>query len=264
MEKKYNFLIPIKNKDLIRLGREADGGYVVDKNVVQKTDYLVSFGLGSDWSFELDYIKLNGKVKITMYDHSVSIYPYLKQILKYLRRLITFRSKLSDLKERVSQLKNYLNFLNLSNVNFYPEKIIFPTQNKNDTDIDKVFSRIPNNEKIILKIDIEGGEFKIIDEILKYKSRINKLIFEFHWLNINEDKFIKSVKKIKESFNIIHLHGNNHCEKLSSGLPIALEITFINKEIQKDNGEYVNSFPNKSLDFPNNPYKEDLSFSFSK
>ena len=37
MEKKYNFLIPIKNKDLIRLGREADGGYVVDKNVVQKT-----------------------------------------------------------------------------------------------------------------------------------------------------------------------------------------------------------------------------------
>ena len=64
MEKKYNFLIIIKNKNLIRLGREADGGYVVDKNVVQNTDYLVSFGLGSDWSFELDYIKLNGNAKL--------------------------------------------------------------------------------------------------------------------------------------------------------------------------------------------------------
>ena len=50
--------------------------------------------------------------------------------------------------------------------------------------------------------------------------------------------------------------------KTRPGLPIALEMTFIHKDIQKDNGEYVNEFPNKELDFPNNPYKEDLNFSF--
>ena len=59
MEKKYNFLRPIKNENLVRLGRNADGGYVVDKNVVENTNHLVTFGLGPDWSFELDYIKLN-------------------------------------------------------------------------------------------------------------------------------------------------------------------------------------------------------------
>ena len=50
------FLIPIKNKNLIRLGREADGGYVVDKNVVQNTDYLVSFGW---FDCRLNWITLN-------------------------------------------------------------------------------------------------------------------------------------------------------------------------------------------------------------
>ena len=85
MEKKYNFLRPIKNKNLIRLGRKADGGYVVDKNVVQNTDYLVTFGLGPDWTFELDYIKINQNLKITMVhgskDNSVPVV-YSKKILK--------------------------------------------------------------------------------------------------------------------------------------------------------------------------------------
>ena len=45
MDKKYNFLKPIKTNNLIRLGRKADGGYVVDKEIVLNTDYLITFGL---------------------------------------------------------------------------------------------------------------------------------------------------------------------------------------------------------------------------
>ena len=85
MDKKFNFLKPLKNQNLIRVGREADGGYIVDKKVVASVDYLISFGMGSDWSFELDYIKINKKVKIFMYDCYVSKKPYLKEILKYLK-----------------------------------------------------------------------------------------------------------------------------------------------------------------------------------
>ena len=39
MDKKYNFLKPIKNENLVRLGRAADGGYIVDKSIV-KNMYL--------------------------------------------------------------------------------------------------------------------------------------------------------------------------------------------------------------------------------
>ena len=134
---------------------------------------------------------------------------------------------------------------------------------KIDTDIDKVFSRLPIDTKVVLKSDIEGSEFEVIDEILKHQSKIKMIIFEFHWMNTNEQIFLESVKKLKNNFNIIHIHGNNHCEKLQSGLPIALEMTLLNKNIQKDEGKYVKNFPIKNLDYPNNPYKEDLTFSFT-
>ena len=263
MDKKYNFLKPIKTNNLIRLGRKADGGYVVDKEIVLNTDYLITFGLGPDWSFELDYRKHNPKINIFMYDYTVSSLPYFKEIWKYLRRFLTFRAKLNDVIDRITYLKNYLKFLNLKEVNFYSEKITYPMKEKIDTDINKVFSRLPIDTKVVLKSDIEGSEFEVIDEILKHQSKIKMIIFEFHWMNINEQIFLDSIKKLKNNFNIIHIHGNNHCEKLQSGLPIALEMTFLNKNIQKDEGEYVKNFPIKNLDYPNNPYKEDLTFSFT-
>ena len=198
-----------------------------------------------------------------MYDYTVSSLPYLKEIWKYLRRFLTFRAKLNDVIDRITYLKNYLKFLNLKEVNFYSEKITYPMKEKIDTDIDKVFSRLPIDTKVVLKSDIEGSEFEVIDEILKHQSKIKMIIFEFHWMNTNEQIFLESVKKLKNNFNIIHIHGNNHCEKLQSGLPIALEMTLINKNIQKDEGKYVKNFPIKNLDYPNNPYKEDLTFSFT-
>ena len=89
------------------------------------------------------------------------------------------------------------------------------------------------------------------------------LIFEFHWLDKNEEIFLRSIKKLQKNFNVVHIHGNNHCEKLSTGLPITLEMTLVNKNIKSNEVTYVNDFPIKNLDFPNNPYKKDLSFSFA-
>ena len=262
IDKKYNFFKPLKNNNLIRLGRKADGGYIVDKDIVEKTNFLITFGMGPDWSFELDYIKLNHKINIFMYDYTVSSAPYLKEIWKYLRRLITFRAKVKDVKDRINYLINYLKFFKLKNVNFFPEKITYPIKDKIDTDIEKVFSRIPSQENVILKSDIEGSEFEVIDEISKFSSRIKMLIFEFHWLDKNEEIFLKSIKKLQKDFDVVHIHGNNHCEKLSTGLPITLEMTLVNKKIKSNEVTYVKDFPIKNLDFPNNPYKKDLSFSF--
>ena len=88
------------------------------------------------------------------------------------------------------------------------------------------------------------------------------LIFEFHLVDNNEENFYNSIKKIQKNFDIIHIHGNNHYSKLDSGLPLILEITLINKKFAPDNQEYVNNFPIIGLDYPNNPFKEDLVFSF--
>jgi hypothetical protein len=46
-----NFLKPSHETDLIRFGNNWDGGYLIPKDVVYKTKYLISFGVGYDWSF---------------------------------------------------------------------------------------------------------------------------------------------------------------------------------------------------------------------
>ena len=71
INKKYNFLTPIKfpNKILKRFGRLGDGGYVCEDKLVKDTKILVTFGMGPDWTFELDCIKVNPDIRILGADH---------------------------------------------------------------------------------------------------------------------------------------------------------------------------------------------------
>lgn len=262
IDKKYINLRPVKNNNLIRLGAKEDGGYVVDKKIVEKCKTLISFGLGPDWSFELDYKKINSSAEIFMYDYTASSLPYIKQILKYLKRFCTFRANYSAVKSRVSYFFSYLSFIKAKHVIFFKEKITYPAIDLDETDIEKVFSRIHRDEKVMLKCDIEGSEFDIINQIVSYANRIDMMVFEFHWLDRNEKRFSSAINQIQTNFDIIHIHGNNHCEQLSTGLPIALEVTFLNKKFRDAKIEHVNNLPIKNLDYPNNPNKKDIFFSF--
>jgi hypothetical protein len=263
LDKKYNFLRPIKNNNLGRVGRSEDGGYVVDTSVLKKFDNLISFGLGSDWSFELDFIKKKINAKVHVYDHTTDIFIYIKPLIKCFKRFITYRKKYKDLSERFLQLINYVSFINLKNVLFFREKITYPIKiKKKESDIEKAFSRISPQINLILKIDIEGSEYEIIDEIIKYSERIEMLILEFHSLDEKEESFTSSIKKLQNKFDIIHVHGNNHCAKSLSGLPIAIEVTLLSKKYTPEKIEYICDFPLKDLDFPNNSLKKDLFFSF--
>ena len=195
VDKKFNLLKTIKTSKLLRLGRKCDGGYVVNADIIKKCNTLISFGMGSDWSFELDYIKRNNNGSIHIYDYTVSASPYIKEIFKYFRRFITFRESYNALSDRLNYFYNYKKFLGLKNVNFYKEKITDKTQTNIDSDIHKVFQRI-QKEEVVLKCDIEGAEYKIIDQILEYKDRIQMLVFEFHWIDKNEKIFLESINDL--------------------------------------------------------------------
>ena len=45
--------------NLIRLGRKSDGGYVIDKRVINKTNAIITCGLEAEWSFEKQFQKYN-------------------------------------------------------------------------------------------------------------------------------------------------------------------------------------------------------------
>ena len=48
---------PKKEYELTRLGKKNDGGYLVGIQTVKESQYLISFGIRDDWSFEKDFLK---------------------------------------------------------------------------------------------------------------------------------------------------------------------------------------------------------------
>ncbi len=264
LNEKYNLLRPIKTNALVRLGRNMVGGYIVDLDIVEKTDILVTFGFGPEWSFESEFLKIKENSKVVIYDHKLTITPYFKEIWKYLRRFLMFRASFNSLKERYKNLKNYQNFFKQKNVKYYKEKIIHPLKENNCADLSKAMSRLNDNSKIVLKIDIQNNEYQIINQIIEQSNQINLLIIQFYWIDKNETIFIKSIKKLKTKYEIIHIHANNHHDKLDNGLPKMLEITFCNKKFTPNVVGYCNNFPNKELDFSSHPGKQDISFSFNE
>ena len=113
LDKNYNFLKSIKTDNLIRVGAKADGGYIVDSKIIENCNILISFGLGSHWSFELDFLKKNKYLIIYVYDYTVSKWPYLKEIWKYLRRFLTFRVSIETLQPRLDAYHKFRKFINL-------------------------------------------------------------------------------------------------------------------------------------------------------
>ena len=53
----HKILKPKYNYDLIRIGRDNDGGYLVEKKSFENTECLISLGINDDWSFEEDFLK---------------------------------------------------------------------------------------------------------------------------------------------------------------------------------------------------------------
>ena len=67
------FFKPNHNYFLERIGKENDGGYLINSEAILKSDYLLSFGIFDDWSFEKSFKKYNKNAKIFCYDDIISL-----------------------------------------------------------------------------------------------------------------------------------------------------------------------------------------------
>ena len=69
-----NILKPFKsnNQNLLRVGPKKDGGYIIDKRIMNKSKTIVTCGLNDDWVFEKHYLRINPKSKVIAYDHTVN------------------------------------------------------------------------------------------------------------------------------------------------------------------------------------------------
>ncbi len=214
---------PKKYYKLIRIGPKGIGGFVLEEEGFNKSNCLMSFGVASNIEFEIDYFRKKN-CKIHMYDHT-SGPEFWKQMyalntIVFIKSLLTINlKKLKFSLKQFKKIKKFKNFIKLKEVNFFEEGVGF---GKYGADIKKVFSRA-KSKNIMFKINIEHSEYRILDELIKYKKFIDGMVIEFHDADIHKKLIEKFLKKL--SFNVSHVcvSGRDYSgKKIPSSITITL------------------------------------------
>lgn len=219
---------PIKtNFDLIRLGGESDGGYLIP-NDLAGIQNCFSPGVSIESYFEDDLSKLG--IKSYMADFSVERPEIQNEKFDFIKKYIGF--------------ENADNFITLEN--WIKSKEIL------DNDM-------------LLQMDIEGWEYDVItDTSNECFSKFRIIVIEFHdfqrLLNPYAFPFIEACfYKLLKNFYIVHIHPNNNGELVRGKnieIPTLLEFTFLRKDRVVD-FSYKNTFPD-TLDKKNVQNKDDI------
>jgi hypothetical protein len=238
------FFKPKHNYLLERIGKENDGGYLINSEAILKSDYLLSFGIFDDWSFEKNFIKYNKSAKIFCYDDIISFnFIFIRSIKKIILDLI--KLKFSNIFRNLYTILDYI-FIN-NKIKFYKKKIT-------TGDIQEI---IKNLDKVFLKVDIEGSEYDILEDILKVQNKMSALIIEFHDIDKNRAVIENFIQRLE--LNLTHIHPNNYGKLDKNNDPIIIELSFEKyPKILDGNVKLPNI-----LDQKNNPKKNDIFIKFN-
>ena len=280
--KKY---YPVKTNDLIRVGRNRDGGYVINKRIIDLTKYLVGLGISTDWTFEKSFKSKNKSVQIYAFDFSVSVKDFIKMSRESVGMI--FNSKIYAERKTASEklkvllypffyLKTALLFKNFfrstQNNTFFKKGV--DTINKDGVfiNVDEMFSEIfkqhlPEPNSVFLKIDIERSEYNVLPALIKYTDYVNGMVIEFHDLKNYWITFENVMSELMIFYDIVHIHGNNFANYISgTQTPDCLEITLTKKSlITASELTAINhtTYPVKGLDAPCKKNSADIQIRFT-
>ena len=222
--------------ELIRIGGDNDGGYLVPDDFIEVE---ACFSAGSDrlMNFESDLARKYG-IKSFILDT-------IDKIPEELTEFQSFRdSWLGSVTDgKTITLEDWL-----------------------------VASNQFESSNLILQMDIEGAEYSsLIVTSEKVLSKFRILVIEFHGLGDfrNYNHFVQTylpvINKLSKNFHVVHVHPNNCCGNwsfMSTEFPHTIEVTFH----RKDRARFDLSLATvpSSLDQPNVLTKPDLLIQWEK
>ena len=231
-----NHLKVFQYDNKVRLGRHADGGYVIAD--IGDYDCYISCGIGGDDSVSKAVIN---KFKIQnnfAYDGTIEEYP----------------------KNGYPEMKFFKKNIGAENTD--------KTSNLKD-----ILAKYSN---VLIKMDIEGGEYYWIDSLNAFELlKIKQLVIEFHGVNPGSvrqnwgcpnSKKPGIFEKLSTTNCLIHAHGNNFSELSQTDdikVPNVIELTYVRKDVM--NGKFSlnkTPLPIKHLDYPNYHVKPEIDLSF--
>jgi hypothetical protein len=238
-----NWLCPVQASALTRLGDLMDGGYIVPRAVIDQADSLLSLGLGDNWSFDAAWHSIKPHDPIHLYDGSVSRDSLQISVNVPVRRDL-------DLKAAYDS--------------FFTGSVQHMVQNvgpgEGQANIVDCLDRL-NGQNIFIKMDIEGGEYALIESIMQNSSRITGMVMEFHFCNSHRNIFQTAVTALQKKYVIVHLHGNNHVDIGAEGLTDCLELTLVRRDLCNSTQMRTTCYLD-GLDFSNVAGAEDHRYCF--
>lgn len=246
-----NFFSFFSSNDLIRVGNDKDGGYLLSESDLEKSEVLITLGINDDWSFEEHFYKRK-KVAIEAYDKSIDQKVFLKNVVKSLLRI----DNPKIIWHWIKTSYKFNKFFSKQNINHNKQNVGINSSRKDCCSLSEVFKKI-KSENIFLKIDIEGDEYRILDDLVINQNRITGLVMEMHNIDIHLEKIENFIKDF--NLKLVHIHANNGAlVRKEDNLPVTLELTF--SKYSKVNSS--NILPNK-LDKPCDPYIEEIYLKIS-
>jgi len=257
------FFRPLHKTNLVRIGKDNDGGYLIGEESINNTKILQSFGVNDDWSFEEDFFNRTN-AQIYCYDPTVDWKFWVKRLLRDLKNVLLFRKKnlkeLSDIFIYFKYLKFFNNSKKVHLKKFIsPIGIELPNLNQNDIIDINTLVRNQNDKNIFFKIDIEGSEYRILDQLIKHHNCMTGLVIEFHNCDLHYELIHNFIKNF--DLQLVHLHVNNWGLINENRFPSSLEITFSPKDFNTTLDDQKFSLP-ISLDQPCNPLIKDCLIEF--
>ena len=209
----------------VRLGREYDGGYVI--NLIPNVNYklLIGCGISDDISFEEDFLKLYPKTVCLAFDGTINNLP-------------TDNDKI-----------------------YFTKKNIGTENNRENTNLHHLLNIFDN---IFLKIDIEGAEIPWIKSLSDEQiNKFEQIVIEFHFPFTDNE--IDVFDKINRNHYLVHFHGNNYgSTRVHKGIiiPDVFECTYLNKKYFVDPPELNSESIPTSVDISNDYLKEDIKIDY--
>jgi hypothetical protein len=197
----------------------------VDERDVRASEGLVSMGIDDNWTFERAFRKIK-RVPVHAYDGCTSTL-YLLQVsqkalsarnwrwlARSLINVIDYHWFFSSRSQR-----HFRQFVGTSDYAY--EQTGAPT-----VSLARVFNSMleVGGAKVFLKIDIEGAEYEMLDEVVIRAATTTGLAIEFHDCDKRMEEIVSFVDRYP--LTLVHVHANTYGGLGNGNVPCALELTF--------------------------------------
>lgn len=230
------FMAPVAVPDLVRIGKNWDGGYVFSERSMRDAGGLLSFGINNDWSFDEQWGHRKPHDRIHGYDGTISPGRFSPELQEKYRGFFGVRGE------------------------HFPVNV-GATSGMGQSSFADTMIRM-NRDRVFLKMDIEGGEWQLTDSILAQAQHITGMVIEFHNTDNLRSLLCDTIHRYQDRFHVIHIHPNTSCSYAQDNFPTVVEFSFLNRDSWSGTEVRLECHV-PDLDQPNVPDTEDVALYWS-